>query len=85
MSSPASCQMTAFHSRVAGVALLACATAAGSLGAGADREMLTLDGDVSPVHDPVVIKEKNSYYVCCTGGRNVTRATRRNLPRRDPE
>ena len=32
--------------------------------------MLALDGDVSPVHDPVVIKEKGTYYVFCTGGRN---------------
>ncbi len=33
-------------------------------------EMLTLDGDLSPVHDPVMIKEKDTYYVFCTGGRN---------------
>jgi arabinan endo-1,5-alpha-L-arabinosidase len=33
-------------------------------------EMLVLDGDVSPVHDPVMIKEKDTYYVFCTGGRN---------------
>lgn len=33
------------------------------------QEMVTLGGDISPVHDPVVIKEKNTYYVFCTGGR----------------
>jgi arabinan endo-1,5-alpha-L-arabinosidase len=33
-------------------------------------EMLALDGDLSPVHDPVMIKEKDTYYVFCTGGRN---------------
>jgi len=36
----------------------------------APPEMLALDGDVSPVHDPVMIKEKDTYYVFCTGGRN---------------
>jgi arabinan endo-1,5-alpha-L-arabinosidase len=38
--------------------------------AGAAQSVLTLDGDVSPVHDPVVIKEKGTYYVFCTGGRS---------------
>ena len=38
--------------------------------AGAAQSVLTLEGDVSPVHDPVVIKEKGTYYVFCTGGRN---------------
>src|SRR4029434_5955419 len=33
-------------------------------------EMLALDGDVTPVHDPVMIKERDTYYVFCTGGRN---------------
>jgi arabinan endo-1,5-alpha-L-arabinosidase len=40
------------------------------VGAGASQAMLPLEGDVSPVHDPVVIKEKGTYYVFCTGGRN---------------
>jgi arabinan endo-1,5-alpha-L-arabinosidase len=34
------------------------------------QEVLKLDGDISPVHDPAVIKEKSTYYVFCTGGRN---------------
>jgi len=34
------------------------------------QEVLTLEGDVSPVHDPVVIKERDTYYVFCTGGRS---------------
>jgi arabinan endo-1,5-alpha-L-arabinosidase len=36
----------------------------------AAAEMLALDGDLSPVHDPVMIKERDTYYVFCTGGRN---------------
>lgn len=31
-------------------------------------EILKLDGDISPVHDPVIIKEKGTWYVFCTGG-----------------
>jgi arabinan endo-1,5-alpha-L-arabinosidase len=56
----------------ASVALFsALATAVGvTLGAPVDQEVLPLDGDISPVHDPVVIKEKNTYYLFCTGGRN---------------
>ena len=38
--------------------------------AGAAQAVQPLEGDVSPVHDPVVIKEKGTYYVFCTGGRN---------------
>ena len=38
--------------------------------AGAAQSVLSLEGDVSPVHDPVVIKEKGTYYVFCTGGRS---------------
>jgi arabinan endo-1,5-alpha-L-arabinosidase len=34
------------------------------------QEMLTLAGDVAPVHDPVAIKEWDTYYVFSTGGRN---------------
>lgn len=34
------------------------------------QEVIALDGDVAPVHDPVVIKEKGVYYLFCTGGRN---------------
>jgi arabinan endo-1,5-alpha-L-arabinosidase len=33
------------------------------------QEVLQLDGDVAPVHDPAVIKEKSTYYLFCTGGR----------------
>jgi len=36
----------------------------------ATPELLTVTGNVSPVHDPVIIKEKDTYYVFCTGGRN---------------
>lgn len=31
-------------------------------------ELLKLTGDVEGVHDPVIIKEKDTYYVFCTGG-----------------
>lgn len=34
------------------------------------QELLTLGGNVAPVHDPVAIKEKDTYYVFSTGGRN---------------
>jgi arabinan endo-1,5-alpha-L-arabinosidase len=37
--------------------------------AAAGQEMLSLEGDINPVHDPAVIKERNTYYVFCTGGR----------------
>ncbi len=33
------------------------------------QEVLTLTGDISPIHDPVVIKQGNTYYVFATGGR----------------
>lgn len=33
-------------------------------------EILKLEGDVAPVHDPVVIKERDTYYVFATGGRS---------------
>jgi arabinan endo-1,5-alpha-L-arabinosidase len=36
----------------------------------AAQSVLALEGDVSPVHDPVVIREKGTYYVFCTGGRS---------------
>jgi arabinan endo-1,5-alpha-L-arabinosidase len=32
--------------------------------------ILELAGDIAPVHDPVAIEEKGTYYVFCTGGRN---------------
>jgi arabinan endo-1,5-alpha-L-arabinosidase len=55
----------------AAAAMLAAAfaRAPGSHPAAALQEVLHLDGDVAPVHDPAVIKEKNTYYVFCTGGR----------------
>jgi arabinan endo-1,5-alpha-L-arabinosidase len=40
------------------------------LRAAAPQQVLELAGDIAPVHDPVAIKEKSSYYVFCTGGRN---------------
>ncbi len=33
-------------------------------------EMLALSGDISPVHDPSIIKAGDTYWVFCTGGRN---------------
>ena len=50
--------------------VVAVAWPADSTSASAVQEVLTLAGDVAPVHDPVVIKEKGTYYVFCTGGRN---------------
>jgi arabinan endo-1,5-alpha-L-arabinosidase len=37
--------------------------------AAASQEVLALDGDVAPVHDPAAIKEGSTYYLFCTGGR----------------
>ena len=39
------------------------------LAAGTPPEVLKLEGDLAPVHDPVVIRERDSYYVFSTGGR----------------
>ena len=53
------------------IAMLPALAALAPAGLGARaQEVLSLRGDVSPVHDPVVIKEKDTYYVFCTGGRN---------------
>ncbi len=40
------------------------------LGTAADKEpkVLSLEGDTEGVHDPVIIKHKDTYYVFCTGG-----------------
>jgi arabinan endo-1,5-alpha-L-arabinosidase len=35
----------------------------------APQQVLALEGDIAPVHDPVAIKEQGTYYVFCTGGR----------------
>jgi arabinan endo-1,5-alpha-L-arabinosidase len=37
---------------------------------GSGQEMLTLEGDTGGVHDPVVIKERSTYYLFVTGGRS---------------
>ena len=55
---------------VIALAVAAAGLARQDVRAGAGQSVLTLDGDVSPVHDPVVIKEKGLYYVFCTGGRS---------------
>ena len=38
--------------------------------ASAPPQLLELQGDVAPVHDPVAIKEAGTYYVFCNSGRN---------------
>ncbi|MEO6525275.1 MAG: arabinan endo-1,5-alpha-L-arabinosidase [Gemmatimonadaceae bacterium] len=48
--------------------LLAALTAIGPTTARA-QQVLALTGDVSPVHDPAVIREGERYYVFATGGR----------------
>src|SRR3990170_880945 len=52
------------------IAIGVCTVGFMRAGAGAAQAVLALDGDLSPVHDPVVINEKGTYYVFCTGGRN---------------
>ncbi|MBV9036664.1 MAG: arabinan endo-1,5-alpha-L-arabinosidase [Acidobacteriaceae bacterium] len=50
--------------RIGAVLLLAVLSLAGL----STPELLKLDGDITPVHDPVIIKERDTYYVFCTGG-----------------
>jgi arabinan endo-1,5-alpha-L-arabinosidase len=52
--------------------LAACLSAVclwGATAASKNPEVLTLTGDVENVHDPVIMKEGETYYVFCTGGR----------------
>lgn len=58
--------------RILAIAVTVGAAATVSLDprAAAFQEVLQLDGDVAGVHDPAVIKEGNTYYVFCTGGRS---------------
>ena len=60
----------AFKSVLLLAIVVAVAWPADTTNASAMQEVLALEGDVAPVHDPVVIKEKGTYYVFCTGGRN---------------
>lgn len=53
------------RSTLCATALLACA----GLLAASPPEVLPLKGDIAPVHDPVVIRERDTYYVFSTGGR----------------
>jgi arabinan endo-1,5-alpha-L-arabinosidase len=63
--------MNSLPRKTAITVLLSLTTGMGvGFGAGVAQEMLTLEGDLSPVHDPVVVKEQSTYYVFCTGGRN---------------
>src|ERR1022692_4006907 len=45
------------------------AQAPGEVTASKNPEVLTLTGDVENVHDPVIMKDGDTYYVFCTGGR----------------
>ena len=50
---------------------LACAAVwVSGPGSAAPKEpvVLKLEGDIEGVHDPVIIKQKDTYYVFCTGG-----------------
>jgi len=49
--------------RCAALLFAACAW-----GAPKDPEILKLQGDVEGVHDPAIIRQKDTYYVFCTGG-----------------
>jgi arabinan endo-1,5-alpha-L-arabinosidase len=62
--------MSTSHPRIAAAILLSLSTAISALGTRVSQDVLPLEGDISPVHDPVVIKEQGTYYVFCTGGRN---------------
>lgn len=51
-----------------GVALAAPATSLAQASQGSINARMT--GDISPVHDPCIIEEKDTYYLFCTGGAN---------------
>ncbi|MCL6506487.1 MAG: arabinan endo-1,5-alpha-L-arabinosidase [Bryobacteraceae bacterium] len=50
-------------------ALAAWAAVSGLRAAGPVPQWLPLEGDVEGVHDPVIVKEQDAYYVFSTGGR----------------
>lgn len=50
--------------------ILAMAFTAAAFATQDSPRLLPLTGNVSPVHDPVIIKAGGTYYVFCTGGRN---------------
>lgn len=51
---------------VAAIGSVAIFAAAGNHDRG--PELLTIEGDISPVHDPALIKEKTTWYLFSTGG-----------------
>ena len=48
---------------VLAISVLGAGLMSAGVRAGAAQAVQPLEGDVSPVHDPVVIKEKGTYYV----------------------
>jgi len=56
------------HARSLAIAAAALFVAATLTAAGKQPEVLKLDGDVEGVHDPVIAKDGDTYYVFCTGG-----------------
>jgi arabinan endo-1,5-alpha-L-arabinosidase len=50
-------------------ASIACARPAHAPQAQQAPRVLALEGDVSPVHDPAIVREGSTYYVFATGGR----------------
>jgi len=51
------------------LALITCGAAAlYTQATSSSPELFKLDGDISPVHEPVIIKQKDMWYVLCTGG-----------------
>jgi arabinan endo-1,5-alpha-L-arabinosidase len=48
--------------------LVFCAIATAFAAAPGKPELLHLEGDIEGVHDPAIIKQKDTYYVFCTGG-----------------
>ncbi len=67
---------------IAGMAAAFASPPVGQARGAAVQQVLELDGDVSGVHDPSVIKEANTYYVFCTGGRPGPRLRLRAARRR---
>src|SRR6187401_1117708 len=58
--------MHAFRIAIIGV----LAASAAVVGAQQAPRILPLEGNLNPVHDPVIMKQGSTYYVFVTGGRN---------------
>src|SRR5437588_3655441 len=69
MRIPSNPRLPVIRTLIAAVCAAAWLSGAGAAASAANQpEVLKLEGDVEGVHDPVIIKQKDTYYVFCTGG-----------------